>query len=225
MTCLYVFPMLHIRVFVCLYVYIYMHGYVIASEVGAFRIHDFSFQWRHNESDCVSNYQPHDCLLSRLFRRRSKKTPKLHVTGLCAGNSPGTGEFPAQMASNAENVSIWWRHHILIYTIRSSCLTLAQAVPLIFCSLLSTTGNPDGLRKEDLDVLVVYTRQHTWYMRVWPCALLLRSRNKMSWVLQTPLINMCYLTTHLFAIERVDGPKLHDMLKHVTPMNGNANFR
>ena len=29
---------------------------------------------------------------------------------LC-GDSPGTGEFPAQMASNAENVSIWWRHH------------------------------------------------------------------------------------------------------------------
>ena len=28
------------------------------------------------------------------------------------GNSPGTGEFPAQMASNAENVSIWWRHHV-----------------------------------------------------------------------------------------------------------------
>ena len=24
-----------------------------------------------------------------------------------------TGEFPAQMASNAENVSIWWRHHEL----------------------------------------------------------------------------------------------------------------
>ena len=22
-----------------------------------------------------------------------------------------TGEFPAQMASNAENVAIWWRHH------------------------------------------------------------------------------------------------------------------
>ena len=27
--------------------------------------------------------------------------------------APGTGEFPAQMASNAENVSIWWRHHEL----------------------------------------------------------------------------------------------------------------
>ena len=31
---------------------------------------------------------------------------------LC-GEFPGTGEFPAQMASNAENVSIWWRHHEL----------------------------------------------------------------------------------------------------------------
>ena len=30
---------------------------------------------------------------------------------LCAVNSPVTGEFPAQRASNAENISIWWRHH------------------------------------------------------------------------------------------------------------------
>ena len=35
------------------------------------------------------------------------------VTGLCAVNSPGTGEFPAQMASYAENASIRWRHHEL----------------------------------------------------------------------------------------------------------------
>ena len=26
----------------------------------------------------------------------------------------GTGEFPALMASNAENVSIWWRHHDIV---------------------------------------------------------------------------------------------------------------
>ena len=68
-------------------------------------------QWRHNGHDCVSNHQPHHCLLNRLLGRRSKETSKLRVTGLCVGNSPGTGEFPAQMASNAENVSIWWRHH------------------------------------------------------------------------------------------------------------------
>ena len=35
----------------------------------------------------------------------------LRVTGLCVGNSPETDEFPAQRANNAENVSIWWRHH------------------------------------------------------------------------------------------------------------------
>ena len=68
-------------------------------------------RWRHNGHNCVSNHQPRHCLLNRLFERRSKKTSKLRVTGLCARNSPGTGEFPAQMASNAENVSIWWRHH------------------------------------------------------------------------------------------------------------------
>ena len=73
-----------------------------------------SLQWCYNGRDGISNHQPHDCLLNRLFRRRSKKTSKLHVTGLCVGNSPGTGEFPAQMASNAENVSIWWRHHVMI---------------------------------------------------------------------------------------------------------------
>ena len=66
-----------------------------------------SLQWRHNGRDGVSNYQPHDCLLNHLFRRRSKKISKLRVTGLCAGNSPVTGEFPATRASNAENVSIW----------------------------------------------------------------------------------------------------------------------
>ena len=69
-------------------------------------------RWRHNDHAGVSNHQPHGCLLNRLFRRKSKKTSKLRVTGLCAGNSPGTGEFPAQMASYAENVSIWWRHHV-----------------------------------------------------------------------------------------------------------------
>ena len=46
-------------------------------------------------------------------RRRSKKTSKLRVTGLCEGNSPVTGEFPTQRASNAENVFICWRHHAM----------------------------------------------------------------------------------------------------------------
>ena len=59
-------------------------------------------RWRHNWRDSVSNHQPHDCLIMRLFRRRSKKTSKVRVTGLCAVNSLETGEFPTQMASNAK---------------------------------------------------------------------------------------------------------------------------
>ena len=51
-------------------------------------------QWRHNGRDSVSNHQPRDCLLNRLFRRRSNNTSKLRVTGLCAVNSPVPGEFP-----------------------------------------------------------------------------------------------------------------------------------
>ena len=66
-----------------------------------------SLQWRRNGRDSVSNHQPHDCFLNRSIRRRSKKTSN-------AGNSLGTGEFPAQMANKAENVSILWRHHDLI---------------------------------------------------------------------------------------------------------------
>ena len=54
----------------------------------------FTLQWRHNGHNSVSNHQPHDYLLNRLFRRRSKKTLKLRVTGLCAGNSPGPVNSP-----------------------------------------------------------------------------------------------------------------------------------
>ena len=78
---------------------------------------NITLQLRHNEHYGVSNHQSHDCLSSRLFRRRSKKISKLRVTGLCAGKSPVTGEFPAQRASNAENIPIWWRHHEIMSSI------------------------------------------------------------------------------------------------------------
>ena len=69
-------------------------------------------QWRHNDRDGVSNHRRLHCLLNSWFRRWSKKTLKLRVTGLCEGISLVTNEFPAEEASNAENVSIWWRHHV-----------------------------------------------------------------------------------------------------------------
>ena len=109
-----------------------------------------SLHWRHNGHDSVLNHQPHDCLLNPLFRRRSKKISKLRVTGLCARNSPETGEFPAQMASNAENVSIWWRHHdyyldvhVCIYMIHAMIsivngvtITITFSTTKIFCPII-----------------------------------------------------------------------------------------
>ena len=65
----------------------------------------------HPGRDGVSNPRRLHCLFNCWFSRRSTKTSKLRVTGLCAENSPVTEEFPAQKASNAEYFSIWWRHH------------------------------------------------------------------------------------------------------------------
>ena len=87
-----------------------------------------TLRWRHNGRNNVSNHQPHECLLNRLFRRRSTKTSKLRVTGLCAGNLPGTSEFSAQMASNVENVCIWWRHHKIIWFHSAACLVVSRTL-------------------------------------------------------------------------------------------------
>ena len=73
-------------------------------------------------SAMVSNHWRLKCLPNRLFRHRSKKTSKLSITGVCEGNSPMTGKFPAQRASKAENVSIWW-----------CCMFFVQCISLKEC--------------------------------------------------------------------------------------------
>ena len=121
-------------------------------------------QWRHNEPDGISNHQPNDCLLNRLFRRSSKKTSKLRVTGLCAGNSPGTGEFPAQMASNAENVSIWWRHHVPYYHDQ----TKGDHEPLLMAR--PTMNDTHRISKPNLIKLIIKHirfRFRIWYVDSW----------------------------------------------------------
>ena len=68
-------------------------------------------QWRHDgERDRVSIHRPLDCLFNRLFGGRSKKTPKLRVTGLCEENPTVTAEFPLQMTSDAKMFSFWCHH-------------------------------------------------------------------------------------------------------------------
>ena len=76
-----------------------------------------SIQWESHYSDVTvgtmaSQITSLTIVYSSVYSDADKKhTPKLRVTGLCAGNSPVTGEFPAQKASNRQNASIWWRHH------------------------------------------------------------------------------------------------------------------
>ena len=54
---------------------------------------------------------------SRLFtqpfiQRQIKENTKAPRHWPLCGEFTGTGDFPAQKASYAENVSIWWRHHV-----------------------------------------------------------------------------------------------------------------
>ena len=84
--------------------YIMLHNGIDVTET----YNTTSFRWRHDGRDSVSNHQPHDCLLNCLFRRWSKKTSKLRVTGLCAGNSLGTGEF-----DDVIMVYAWWCHDMV----------------------------------------------------------------------------------------------------------------
>ena len=63
-----------------------------------------------NASQITSLTVIYSAVYSGADQRKHKSSASL-AFGLCAGNSPETGEFPAQIASNAENVSIWWRHH------------------------------------------------------------------------------------------------------------------
>ena len=78
--------------------------------------HEFScgtLQRRHNGHDSVSNHQPHDCLLNRLFGRRSKKISKLRVTGFCAGihrrpvNSPHKWPVTRKIFPFDDVIMIW----------------------------------------------------------------------------------------------------------------------
>ena len=41
-----------------------------------------------------------------------KENIEAAITALCEGNAPVDSGFPSRRASNAENVSIWWRHHV-----------------------------------------------------------------------------------------------------------------
>ena len=111
----------------------------------------FTLQWRHYGCDGVQSPSSR-LLINRLFRRRSKKISKLRVTGLCEGNSPATGEFPTQRASNAENVSIWWRHRVCVFFLINK---------LVWMTTTNSNGSwtENGLRRNESELGRPVTRQ------------------------------------------------------------------
>ena len=83
---------------------------------------------------------------SRLFiwpfiRAQIKKISKLRVTGPWAENSPVTGEFPAQKASNAENLFIWWSHHVAWSCAGTTYAIFKRSLIVAACSMLSLTAD------------------------------------------------------------------------------------
>ena len=147
-------------------------------------------QWRQNERDVVSNHQPHDCLLThRLFGRRSKKTSKLRVTGLCAGNSPGTGEFPAVTAGNspvpgAHTKGQW----------RGKCFHLMTSPWLV--EFWSSTGR---FNTQPLEFHLCQTPEKNralHYLNMSPCVLFSYTNINRSWRLVLPNLPPEFILTH-----------------------------
>ena len=72
-------------------------------------------QWRHNERDRVASQITsltivYSTVYSGVDQRKHQRSALLAFVRRI--HPSVTGEFPAQKASNAENISIWWRHHI-----------------------------------------------------------------------------------------------------------------
>ena len=72
-----------------------------------------TLQWRHNGRDGVSDHQPHECHTQPFIQVQIKENIKAQRLWPSCREFPGDRwiEFPTQRASNADNVSIWWRHH------------------------------------------------------------------------------------------------------------------
>ena len=116
----------------------------------------YPLRWRHNGRDSVSNHQPHDSWFTQPFIqmqiKENIKAPR---------HWPLCWEFtvdrwiPAQMASNAGNVSIWWRHHVWLSTI------LTNERRSAICNVFSHWLRP--LQAIGRTWAQIYYR-HTWFL-------------------------------------------------------------
>ena len=79
---------------------------------------------------------------------KERKHQSSVLLAICAGNSPMTGEFPAQMASNAENVSIWWRHHAKESAVSSRCDPCYSLAVGVICLIVCHVVPHENIRRQ-----------------------------------------------------------------------------
>ena len=133
----------------------------------------YSLQWLYYECNDVSNHQCHERLINLLFRRRSKKTSKLHVSGLCGRNSSVTGEFPHKGPVTQKFFSIWC-HHV------ENCMNFIQS-----CWLIDSMLDPHWLR---------------WWVIAWsaPKYYLKQCRFIVNWILRKTSVKFESIQENLF---------------------------
>ena len=140
--------------------------YYSNSALSSFSNHAMSLQWRHNERDGVSNHQPRDCLLDYLFGRRSKKTSKLRVTGICVGNSLVTGK------NSPHKRPVTWKmfpfDDVIMYFCR--VMVLSEGKIAEFDTPSNLLNDEDSIFRSmcyDKDYLVRVNNGNGWNMSPW----------------------------------------------------------
>ena len=178
-------------------------------------MHSTHLSWHdYNERDGVSNHRRLDCLRNRLFRRRSKKTSKLCYTCLYEGTPPVTGGFPSQRTSNAQNVSILWRHKIApnieannTFQFHTITLIVTNVDGLVWCWQKGSRSWPPALYTS-LAILVVSVIIFWRYLLLADCPF--RSQKK-------PCFLTCisWLSKHQYDVICVFSHSMHGLYTHI----------
>ena len=88
----------------------------------------FTLPWRHNDHDSVSKSPASRLFTQPFIQTQIKENIKAPRHWPLCGEVTGTGEFPAQRATYAENVSIWWRHHELTRVFSRDCSAIGPCL-------------------------------------------------------------------------------------------------
>ena len=86
------------------------------------------------------------CVLGQSFIQvQIKKNTKVPCQWLCEGKSPVTGQFPAQRASNMENVSISWCHDDYLWLLSNGSQRRGLCITHSFLLFSNDLLGPDSI--------------------------------------------------------------------------------